>query len=544
MRIAPCNSFVSVGDGALLDISASALRHSKIKKASKMLVRICSPPCYLSGCERKKMDFRQDSRDPSELVIGIVGPIGCNRMLVIDVMAKLAKHYSYAVVTIGVSGLIKEHAQVYTPEDDQYTRVINLIKAGNELRKRTGDNALLAKLAAIAVSKARTVDPSPRRIYVIDSIKHPEEVDELRHIYGPGFFLFALHSSHERRETFLEDDCLISNADHRKELISRDADEKIVHGQSTSEAFHKADFFLNEEGNNIKVMNTLKRFFDLIFGHPFKTPTFHEYAIFTAYGASMRSADMSRQVGAVVTKDTDILSFGANETPRPFGGTYWPTYDPNKGLVGDVPNGRDYMRGVDRNAKEKQNIIDTIKKDLPAEVLGKLTENIERSGLNDITEYGRVVHAEMDAILGCARRGISCEHATLFCTTFPCHNCAKHIVAAGIKCVIYIEPYPKSKAYDMHDDSVSSGGEKAASRVIFVPFVGVGPRQFVNLFSMSLSAGARVRRKKSGTYEKVDWNRKDALPRLKMYPLSYRDNEQAVKEVEAKLAAIEPVSIQ
>jgi deoxycytidylate deaminase len=265
--------------------------------------------------------------------------------------------------------------------------------------------------------------------------------------------------------------------------------------------------------------------------------------MFTAYGASMRSADMSRQVGAVVTMNTDILSFGANETPRPFGGTYWPNYDSDKGLISDVPNGRDYTRGVDRNAQEKQLIIDAIKKDLPEQVLEMLSENIERSGINDLTEYGRVVHAEMDAILSCARRGISSNNSTLFCTTFPCHNCAKHIVAAGVKKVVYIEPYPKSKAYKMHDDSIASADEDSTGRVLFAPFVGVGPRQFMNLFSMSLSAGARVRRKKPGTFEKFEWTRKEALPRLKMFPVSYKDNELAVRAVEATLAAIEPVVV-
>lgn len=489
------------------------------------------------------MNFRQDSTDPSELVMGIVGPIGCNRKLVIDVMTNLAKHYSYKVVVVGISDLIRKHAQVNAPDDDQYTRVSNLIKAGNELRKRTNDNALLAKLAAISISEKRNEDPDPRRIYMIDSIKHPQEVDELRHIYGPGFFLFALHSSQQRRDSFLENECLVSSKDRREELITRDADEQIGHGQSTSEAFHKADFFLNEEGNNLKVWNTLKRFFDLIFGHPFKTPTFHEYAMFTAYGASMRSADMSRQVGAVVTRDTDILSFGANETPRAFGGTYWPTYDPVKGKVGDVSNGRDYMRGVDRNAQEKQKIVEAIKAGLPDEILEKLSKNIAQSGLNDLTEYGRVVHAEMDAMLSCARRGISCDHSTLFCTTFPCHNCAKHIVAAGIRKVVYIEPYPKSKAYQMHDDSIASVDEESTGRVLFAPFVGVGPRQFVDLFSMSLSAGAKVRRKKSDSCEKIEWIRKEALPRLKMFPLSYKDNEQSVRSVEATLAVITPVIV-
>jgi deoxycytidylate deaminase len=488
------------------------------------------------------MDFRQDSTDPSELIIGVVGPIGCNRKLITDSMSTLAKHYSYKVVVISMSKLIQKYAKVNAPEDDQYVRVSNLINAGNELRKKTADNALLAKLAAIAIAEAREKTPHARTIYIIDSIKHPQEIDELRHIYGLGFFLFAVHSSQQRRDIFLMNDCLVAIKDQRDELIARDADEQIGYGQSTSEAFHMADFFLTEEGNNIKVWNTLKRFFDLIFGHPFKTPTFHEYAMFTAYGASMRSSDMSRQVGAVLTKETDILSFGANETPRAFGGTYWPIYDGEKGLVTDIVGGRDYTRGVDRNAEEKHKIVEAIKAGMPSEVLGMLSENIERSGINDLTEYGRVVHAEMDALLSCARRGISCEKSTLFCTTFPCHNCAKHIVAAGTKTVVYIEPYPKSKAYQMHDDAIASPDDNSNGRVLFTPFVGVGPRQFVNLFSMSLSAGARVRRKKTGSFNRSEWIRKEALPRLKMFPLSYRENEQAVRDVEAKLAAIDPVA--
>lgn len=489
------------------------------------------------------MNFRQNSTDPSELVFGIVGPIGCNRKLVIETMKSLAKHYSYKVVVIGVSDLIRNNANVFSPDDDQYIRVTNLIDAGNQLRLRTKDNSLLAKLAALEIAKERD-DKIKKRIYVVDSIKHPEEIEELRHIYGAGFYLFAVHSSQSRRDHYLEKECGISDPEKRNELIAKDGDEQIGHGQSTSEAFHRADFFLSEEGNNTKIWNTLERFFDIIFGDPFKTPTFGEFAMFMAYGASMRSADMSRQVGAVITKETDILSIGANECPRPLGGTYWPNYDPETGLISDTSNGRDYMRKVDRNGLEKQRIIDALKRDIPPEVIGRLEANINSSGLKDTNEYGRVVHAEMDAILGCARRGTECGHSTIYCTTFPCHNCAKHIIASGINRVIYIEPYPKSKAYEMHDDAIKGTGDATQDqRVLFTPFVGVGPRQFVNLFSLTLSSGARVKRKKPDSFEAAEWNRKNALPRLKMYPLSHRDNEVSVQKVRKVISAIKPVVI-
>lgn len=97
----------------------------------------------------------------------------------------------------------------------------------------------------------------------------------------------------------------------------------------------------------------------------------------------------------------------------------------------------------------------------------------------------------------------------------------------------------------MHDDAIAGPeAHNAAERVVFAPFVGVGPRQFVDLFSMSLSAGAKMRRKESGSENKVAWDRGAALPRLKMYPVSHRDNEKAVEIVLDVIKKIEPITIQ
>ena len=65
------------------------------------------------------------------------------------------------------------------------------------------------------------------------------------------------------------------------------------------------------------------------------------------------------------------------------------------------------------------------------------------------------VHAEMDALVGSARRGESVKDCVMYCTTFPCHICAKHIVASGIKSLVFIEPYPKSHAAELFSDSIS-----------------------------------------------------------------------------------------
>ena len=48
-----------------------------------------------------------------------------------------------------------------------------------------------------------------------------------------------------------------------------------------------------------------------------------------------------------------------------------------------------------------------------------------------------VIHAEANAILSCAKHGVSTDGTIMFCTMSPCPVCALSIVQAGIKIVIY-----------------------------------------------------------------------------------------------------------
>lgn len=281
------------------------------------------------------------------------------------------------------------------------------------------------------------------------------------------------------------------------------------------------------------VEHDLERMFDLLFGHPYITPTFDEYAMFMAFSAALRSADLSRQVGAVLTKQKNIISTGANDVPTVGGGLYWPEQS-DEGIK-DVPNGRDYTKGFDSNVRERLSIIDDILDNLNDRDKKKFKPILESSKLKYITEYGRVVHAEMEAILACARSNISTENGVLYCTTFPCHNCAKHIIASGIKRVVYIEPYPKSKALDFHPDAITMpvDNNTVSNKVLFEPFVGVGPRCFFNLFSINLGTGYRVKRKNSEG-NVLEWTRADGKLRMQMLPSSYIERESVSADIVAK----------
>ena len=136
--------------------------------------------------------------------------------------------------------------------------------------------------------------------------------------------------------------------------------------------------------------------------------------------------------------------------------------------------------------------------------------------------YGRDVHAEMEALMACARIGVSPCRGTLYCSIFPYHNCVKHIVAAGVSKVVCIEPYPKSRALELFKDSIAVSKDNSGKMLVCVPFLGVGPRRYIDLFSLTLRDGYAVKRKSDGM--RAVWSRSAATPRVPLLPGTYLDS--------------------
>ncbi|UOR13877.1 ComE operon protein 2 [Halobacillus amylolyticus] len=53
----------------------------------------------------------------------------------------------------------------------------------------------------------------------------------------------------------------------------------------------------------------------------------------------------------------------------------------------------------------------------------------------------RTIHAEMNALLQCAKFGVATDQAEIYVSHFPCLHCTKAIIQAGIKAVYYSEDY-------------------------------------------------------------------------------------------------------
>ncbi|MBU2512791.1 cytidine deaminase [bacterium] len=382
----------------------------------------------------KEEHYFDDSYPDSELIIGLVGAVGTNLSQVTTIIRDRLRSFNYNTDEIRISQQIIKEFRNVEDSDSDYTRISTYMTEGNKIREKTGDYSILALATAAKINEIRTSQsgrdqPAPfkRKAFIINSLKNPEEVHRFRKIYSSGFFLIGVYADEKRRFNYLTKNLKNISEDQASELIERDQNEIDDSGQHTQDTFHLSDFFVHFDGNSDKFQNDLWRILDLMFGRPYVTPTFDEFAMFMAFSASLRSADLSRQIGAVVAKDKNIVATGANDIPKAGGGLYWPEYNEERNEIIDAEDGRDYKRGEDSNAKEKQRIIQDILEKVPKEHREVIEGCLKKSRIKDITEYGRVVHAEMEAILACARNNISTMGAAIYCTTFPCHNCAKHI---------------------------------------------------------------------------------------------------------------------
>ena len=482
------------------------------------------------------MSPNDSSRKNAELVFGLVAPIGTDANKVAENLVSQLMEFGYKTRVIRLSDFIEPMSAMLglncvLSDSPEHDRIFSRIKASNAAHQAfnavsepQNHNVMLA-LAAVEQIAAERKERAPgdallNEAHVLVTLKRSEEVATLRSIYGHGFHLVGVFATEEERIKYLHRHKEMS-LDEAAHLVLIDSNDHEIGGQRTGEAFHLSDVFLDVGAEHDDWKDQLGRFLDVLFSHPYKTPTRDEQAMFMAFSASLRSAQLGRQVGAAITStEGDILSVGCNEVPKSGGGQYW---------EGDQGDERDHIKGHDSNDARKNAILNEIMNTLP----GKLPQReeirtaITKTSLFAITEFGRAVHAEMEAILSCARKGISTVGRVLYTTTFPCHNCARHIIGAGIAKVVYIEPYPKSKAKELHEDAMEVGESARTNNsfaIPFVPFVGISPSKYSLLFTARPVYSQEVSRKlKSG--HAIDWQRSKTQLRTSMIPISYVERE-------------------
>jgi deoxycytidylate deaminase len=449
------------------------------------------------------------TRASKEFVLGLMGAVGCGLPRVVTGFETALQNLGYIVVRIKISTFIADQIQqgkVSISPAETANRYLSYQSAGNQLRQTYG-NDVMAKYVVNQISRNRIAQSPgsaelasevPRIAYIVDQIKHPSEIALLRTVYRNNFYLVGVMSLEENRESRLKDEGFAQLIIEK--IIRRDRKEIDKSGQQLEKAFKHADYFMhNPLGDNELVATQIERFLDLTHGSNTITPTAHEHAMYVAFSTAMKSSCLSRQVGASITDQSGrVIAVGTNDVPRYRGGLYGGEHKNDDRCFKNrklCENNAEKLRrkesirtGVERYFSE--NFADGEKIRDPENITKIIDLVFTQSGIPDLIEFSRAVHAEMDALISLSRGGGgSTVGSTLYATTFPCHNCARHIIAAGVDKVYYIEPYEKSLAPTSHDDAIivldhddTEDGSTAPEKLRFVHFSGVGPRIYPELF--------------------------------------------------------------
>ena len=136
-------------------------------------------------------------------------------------------------------------------------------------------------------------------------------------------------------------------------------------------------------------------------------PTWDDYFLSIAHQVALRSTCTRRRIGALVVRDKRILATGYN----------------------NVPSGLEHCTAV-----------------------GCLRDELGIPS-GERHELCRGIHAEQNAVVQAAKYGISIDGASIFVTNQPCILCAKILINAGIKEIVFEGDYPDELSRTMLEEA-------------------------------------------------------------------------------------------
>lgn len=402
----------------------------------------------------------------NQLVIGLTGPVGSGVTTVGEILE--SNGFQRRRLSTKIKEELARREQVGSPApsmlpaESPAKHKDRLQEIGNEFRRSSPTHWLDLALADVN-------DSEP---IVIEGIKNVNEIEGLRQAYRNSFII-AVMTTRDVRWARVKTD--FNGAEGEFDRVDyRDSDEETPHGQQVVKCVLEADLvFPNEEPfgysetRKQRLFSKLNPDLKLMRGEERRDPTDQEVHMATAYAQSYSSRCLKRYVGAVIVKDGFPVSLGYNENPsgmlpcvQKYAGRCFKDDDMHTRL--ELQQGVHCPKCGTRQERLKAPWLCT-KSDCRENLKMRLfpSRNMERC---------TAIHAEERAILGL--QGRTAEGATMYVTTFPCFQCARYIVEAKIRKVVFVEPYPvKESRKFLEENGVS-----------VLPFEGFKARAFSRVF--------------------------------------------------------------
>ena len=262
-----------------------------------------------------------------------------------------------------------------------------MIETGNAMRVAQGAGGLAQRIAARM---------TPDRNYVVDSIRHPEEVSVLRE-RSDHFRLLWVDASEALRMSRIRARARSGDpktVEALRELEGRELAGAGPEAQQLLAVRALADFRVDNEGDLEALHASIQAILER--SYFFERPGWDEYFMSIARVVASRSNCVKRKVAAVITRDRRVISTGYNGTPR--------------GVTncneGGCPRCNSFAAGGTR------------------------------------LEECLCSHGEENAITQAAYHGVNVRGGSMYTTFSPCLTCTKLIINAGLVEVVYNNDYP------------------------------------------------------------------------------------------------------
>ncbi len=311
------------------------------------------------------------------MILGVSGLNGSGKG---EVIRFLAERSFYA---LSLSDEIREELRRRGLEETRE----RMIETGNAIRSAEGSGGLAVRLVARF---------APDRNYVVDSVRHPAEVEVLRS-RTPRFKLLWVDADEATRFERIRARGRGGDPESLEELRRLEGRELGSDDPSAQQLLavrDLADFRVANDGDLTDLRSALNEILaDNLF---FERPSWDEYFMSIARVVASRSNCVKRRVGAIICLDRRIISTGYNGTPRGV----------RNCNEGGCPRCNSFAEGGTR-----------------------LDECL-------------CSHAEENAITQAAYHGVSVRGAAIYTTLSPCLMCTKMIINAGLEEVAYNAAYP------------------------------------------------------------------------------------------------------
>ncbi len=312
------------------------------------------------------------------MILGLTGNLCAGKGEVASYLKNLG--FSY----FSLSDVIREEAK---KNNIECTRE-NLIWLGNKLREKYGNGVLALKIKEMLPHNVNIV---------IDSIRHPDEVNELRKL--PGFVLIGVDALDDVRFARMVQRKRPGDPKTLEEFKKINEDLNIKNGQKVNQCMQLADAIIV---NNSTIDQLHSKIDKMLRDNGFDAQgriNIDDYFLKIASVVAERSTCRRHSVGAIAVKDKKILATGYN---------------------GAATGTKDCLE------------------------LGCLRNDL---GIPSGTrhEICRAIHAEQNVIIQAALHGSHLEGATIYCTHSPCILCAKMLTNAKIKRYVTYGDYPEKE---------------------------------------------------------------------------------------------------